>query len=351
MNVAPPVLGSLRAPVAGASTLLDRLGLPGWAAATIALCLSALVAVLVRTILEALAARVTRRKSSPLLVVLVPAIRGSVTLLVFLFGVEVSLHLGELPGRWGAVPARVVAVLTIFVAAYGFGRGLLAVMREFTPLSTRLAPLQVFLTGVVRALVGAVAVLVALDSMGVSVTPILASLGVGSVAVALALQETLGNFFAGISILADHPVRVGEHVKIEPDVEGRVVAIGWRTTSLLDLNGNLAILPNSTLARSVIRNYDRPERSENVPVRLLLEHGSDVPAAISAARGALAPWSGTVLATNVDPAGIELTATLPISSRLERGATRSDAIQALLSALAAAGVRLARTPDAAPQKT
>ncbi|HKC23238.1 MAG TPA: mechanosensitive ion channel family protein, partial [Thermoanaerobaculia bacterium] len=339
-------------PVGHATTLLDRLGLPGWAAATVALCLSALAAFLFRVLLVALATALAKQKSAHTVDVLIKALRGSVTLLLFLAGVEVSLQIAELPGRWGVVPPKVVSVLTIFVAAYGFGRGLLAVLREFTPLSTRLAPISGFITGVVRALVGAVAILVALESLGVSVTPVLASLGVGSVAVALALQETLGNFFAGIAVLADHPVRIGEYVKIEPDVEGRVVAIGWRTTSLLDLHGNLAILPNSTVARSVVRNFDRPGPGETVPIRVLLEHGADVSAAIAAARRALEKLDVTVLATNVLPAGLELTAVLPIPSRENRDGARSEAIQALLAAFAEAGIGLARMPETAapPEK-
>jgi small-conductance mechanosensitive channel len=340
----PPAL--LKLPVAHATSLVDRLGLPGWAAALLALGLSVVVAYLVRTLLEAVAAALAKQKSAHVVDVLVKATRGALTLLLFLLGVEVSLQLAELPGRLGTVPPKIVSVLTIFVAAYGFGRGVLAAMREFTPLSTRLAPIAGFLTGVVRATVGAIAILVALESLGISVTPVLASLGVGSVAVALALQETLGNFFAGIAVLADHPVRVGEHVKIEPDVEGKVVAIGWRTTSLLDLNGNLAILPNSTLARSVVRNFDRPGPGESIPIRLVLMHDTDLPKAIATAQAALAPINGAFLATNVDPAGLELTASVPISSRAERGAARSQAIQAVVAALHAADVHLARAPEA-----
>lgn len=332
------------------TTIVDRLGLPGWAAAVIALCLSALLAVLVRFILEIVAGKLAKRKTAQHIDVLIAALRGPVTLLLFLIGVEVSLGLAELPGRWGVVPMKAVSVLSVFVAAYAFGRGLLALMREFTPLSTRLAPMSGFLTGLVRGLVGVVAILIALDSVGISITPVLASLGVGSVAVALALQETLGNFFAGIAILADHPVRVGEHVKIEPDVDGKVLAIGWRTTSLLDGSGNLVILPNATLARAIVRNFDRPGPGETLPIKILLEHGSDVRQAIEAARAALAPSGGSALATGVEPAGIELTALVPVPSREDRNATRSAAIESLTDAFVAAGVRLARSPDGAPPR-
>jgi small-conductance mechanosensitive channel len=334
----------------GVIAFIDRLGLPGWAAAILALCLSALLAILVRMALFAVAKALTKRKAPLYMDVLLEAVRKPLTLLLFLIGVVFALSLAELPGRLGTVPKRAVAVLTIFVAAYAVGRGLLALLRTFTPLSTRLAPMSGFLTGLVRGIVGVVAVLVALDSLGISVTPVLASLGVGSVAVALALQETLGNFFAGIAILADHPVRVGEHVKVEPDPEGQILTIGWRTTSLLDLQGNLVVVPNSTLARSIIRNYDRPSAGESLSVKVVVESGTPVGAALEAARAAVMPISGTVLVTNIDPAGIELTASLPVTSRTERGAARSRALTAIAEAFASAGIALARTPGAPPAK-
>ena len=89
-----------------------------------------------------------------------------------------------------------------------------------------------------------------------------------------------------------------------------------------------------------------------MPIRVLLEHGADVSAAIAAARGALEKLNVTVLATNVLPSGLELTAVLPIPSREKRDAARSEAIQALLAAFAEAGIGLARAPEAAipPEK-
>lgn len=328
--------------VANVVALLDRLNLPGWATALLALSLAGLLAILVRSVLEILAKALAKHRAPHAAELLSTALRGPVTVLLFLLGIELALAVAELPPSVSAVPRKAVGILTIFVAAYGFGRGLLAVLRAYTPLSTRLSPLQGFLSGLVKGLVAFLAVLVALDSVGISITPILASLGVGSVAVALALQETLGNFFAGISILADHPVRVGDYVKIDPDLEGQVLSIGWRTSTILEFSQNLAIIPNATLARSIVRNYSRPEAAEVVPVKVLVEHDSQVSAALAAVSAVVEPLGGSAVVSGIGPSGIELTIDVPAESRIARRAVRSRVLTELAEALQKAGVKMSR---------
>jgi small-conductance mechanosensitive channel len=101
--------------------------------------------------------------------------------------------------------------------------------------------------------------LVLLQALGIQITPILTALGVGGLAVALALQDTLGNLFAGMHLLADKPIRVGDYVKLADNVEGYVVDVGWRSTRIRMLQNNVVVIPNSKVAQSVITNYDLPE--------------------------------------------------------------------------------------------
>jgi small-conductance mechanosensitive channel len=78
----------------------------------------------------------------------------------------------------------------------------------------------------------AVGVLVLLSALGLQITPVLTALGVGGLAVALALQDTLANLFAGLHLLADKPIRVGDYVKVGDAAEGFVIDIGWRSTRI-----------------------------------------------------------------------------------------------------------------------
>jgi len=116
----------------------------------------------------------------------------------------------------------------------------------------------------------------ALDTLGISITPLLASLGVGSVAVALALQDTLSNFFSGLYILIDRPMRPGDFVQLDPDTQGHVVKIGWRSTQVKLLSNNIVVIPNSKLAASQFTNFDLPEKETAVLVQAGVSYGSDL---------------------------------------------------------------------------
>ena len=108
---------------------------------------------------------------------------------------------------------------------------------------------------VLRTLIICIAVLAAAESLGLSITPILASLGIGSLAIALALQDTLTNFFGGIYLLIDKPVRVGDYVKIDDNTEGNIVKIGWRSTWIRLSTNNLVVIPNSKLLANQVTNF------------------------------------------------------------------------------------------------
>jgi small-conductance mechanosensitive channel len=99
---------------------------------------------------------------------------------------------------------------------------------------------------------------------------------VGGLAVALGLQDTLSNLFAGIHVLLSEPIRVGDYVRLESGEEGFVTDIQWRYTRLRLLANNVVIVPNSKLAQSIITNYDRPQSELAVPVEVGVHYDSDL---------------------------------------------------------------------------
>ncbi len=108
-----------------------------------------------------------------------------------------------------------------------------------------------------------------LDTFGISITPVLASLGVGSIAVALAAQDTLSNFFSGIYMLIDQPVRAGDYIRLEGNQEGTVRRIGWRSTRLEGSSNNIVVIPNSKLSSSVLVNFSMPDPETGFTVSLV----------------------------------------------------------------------------------
>ncbi len=132
------------------------------------------------------------------------------------------------------------------------------------------------LHGLIRGVVIGLGLLVLLDLLGISITPILASLGIGSLAVALALQDTLSNFFAGIYITLDQPVREGDFVRLEGGQEGYIKEVGWRSTRIQLIPDKIIIVPNQKLISTIITNFHMPTREINVPVPIGVHYDSDL---------------------------------------------------------------------------
>jgi small-conductance mechanosensitive channel len=124
-------------------------------------------------------------------------------------------------------------------------------------------------------LFGLLAVIILLENLGISLTAVWTTLGVGSVAVALALQDTLGNMFAALYLLADGPVRPDEYIKLDSGQEGYVVRIGWRSTTLRMLANNVVVIPNSTLAKAIITNFSRPEPRMALALPISVAYGTN----------------------------------------------------------------------------
>jgi small-conductance mechanosensitive channel len=117
-------------------------------------------------------------------------------------------------------------------------------------------------------LIWSLLVLVALDNFGVNITALLAGLGVGGVAVALALQNVLGDLFASLSIALDKPFVVGDSLNIDAFI-GKVEHIGIKTTRLRSESGEQIILSNADILKSRVRNYGRaPELRALATIRV-----------------------------------------------------------------------------------
>lgn len=129
---------------------------------------------------------------------------------------------------------------------------------------------------ITRVTVLAIGILILLSGLGVSITPLLTALGVGGLAVALALQDTLTNLFAGVHILASGKVQAGDFIELASGQQGYVVDTNWRNTTIRQLPNNLIIVPNATLASSSVINFHRPEQETSVLVQVGVAYGSDL---------------------------------------------------------------------------
>lgn len=164
-----------------------------------------------------------------------------------------------------------IAALVLFVDRFTVG-----LLASYSTRSELLRNSHSVARGMVHVLVFGIGLLVLLGTLGVSITPIVASLGITSLAVALALQPTLENFFSGLQLIFDKPIRVGDYIELDSGEQGFVEKIGWRSTWIKMLPNNMVIMPNSKLSNSKLINYYYPQKELSVPVDVGVHYDSDL---------------------------------------------------------------------------
>ncbi|MBI4833759.1 MAG: mechanosensitive ion channel family protein [Planctomycetes bacterium] len=137
-------------------------------------------------------------------------------------------------------------------------------------------PLTSLTQNLVRIVIIILGVLMVLNALGISITPLLTAMGIGGLAVALALQDTLSNVFSGFYITVARNIRPGDFIKLESGEEGYVVDISWRVTKVRLLANNIVLIPNSKLSQSVVTNYYLPEKEVAVLVQVGVHYNSNL---------------------------------------------------------------------------
>ncbi|MFC1597998.1 mechanosensitive ion channel family protein [Patescibacteria group bacterium] len=118
--------------------------------------------------------------------------------------------------------------------------------------------------------------LVVLQILDQPVTPLLTAMGIGGLAIALGLQETLANLFSGINLIASKKISPGDYVKVSSGEEGFVNDINWRYTTLKEFGDNMVVIPNAQLSKAIFTNYSIPSAEKSVRVKLKVEYNSDL---------------------------------------------------------------------------
>ena len=186
-----------------------------------------------------------------------------------------SLSLPFDPALAGLVH-KVVLVIVLFAATVFAARLAAATVRRYALRSGEIETFGSIFLNITRLIVFVIGFLIVLQTLGISITPLLTALGVGGLAVALALKDTLSNLFAGIHLIASRYVKGGDYMKLDSGEEGYVVDINWRQTSLRQLPDNLVLVPNARLASAILTNYHEPRRGLRVPVEIGVSYDSDL---------------------------------------------------------------------------
>jgi small-conductance mechanosensitive channel len=190
-------------------------------------------------------------------------------------GLHFGVGISEIPERQIALVNRGIEVLIVLSATVAFAGMAGAVFSDYIRRSNLAIPGTGLAHGLIKGTILIVGFLVILSILGISITPIITALGIGGLAVALALQDTLSNLFAGIHVLIEKPIRIGDFIRLETGQEGYVEDITWRTTRIRMLPNNMVIIPNSKVAQSILTNYSLPEKRMSVLIPISVSYSAD----------------------------------------------------------------------------
>ena len=209
------------------------------------------------------------------------AIRGPLGGLLIVQALFIALHtLSYLQSESHAID-RVWFSFTVAVFAYAIQRVAARLLQWYaersvrgdTRIDARSLPI---LRRALNVAIWLVSGLLILDALGVQISPLLAGLGLGGLAVALALQPMLANVFASSYLLSDQSIRVGDAILVQGGPSGTIEDIGWRATRIRTLDHDLVIIPNSVLAQSTMTNFDAAAPETDVTLTLSVPIAADL---------------------------------------------------------------------------
>ncbi|MFH2035833.1 MAG: mechanosensitive ion channel family protein [Candidatus Zixiibacteriota bacterium] len=249
---------------------------------------TSLASLVIRFILFRVIGGMTKRTSTTLDDLLLRATRRYISFLVYIFGLSfvfdfLEKRLTEYVGGeffkvvdgiiYGlgvvAVAIIIIKIITTILSWYGET----IAQKTDTHLDDELIPL---LDRTVKIILYTLAVLVVLDHFNVDVKGMLTVLGVGSLAVALAAQDTLANMIAGFTIMIDRPFRIGDMLSLPDGHRAKVYEIGIRSTKFLTYNNTMIIVPNAELVKSTIQNMSYPDPMIRCDIDVGVGYDSDI---------------------------------------------------------------------------
>ncbi len=205
------------------------------------------------------------------------------SLILFLLGLGLTLFMDAIPPipvKWAKYFDALLIILFVLAGYLFLDRLMMEVMRRYGIKVDIIASSPGVMKTLYRSIILVLIFLIVLDRLKITITPFLASLGISGLVVALALQDTLSNFFSGIYINLDKPIRIGDYIMLESGQEGYVTHIGWRSTRIRMLPNNILIMilimPNAKLAGSLVTNFYLPESELSVLVKVGVSYGSDL---------------------------------------------------------------------------
>jgi len=296
------------------------------------------------------------RRLNRLLSAIIRSFRGIIGLALGLVGFWLAFsHLSRASqNKFPDVVGKGFAILSILLVTVFLGRLIGRFIGFYTASdNTRISSSSIF-TNLVKAIIYIIGVAIILSQLGVSLTPLITTLGIGGVAIGLALQPTLGNLFAGIQIVSSHQIEPGDFVRLASGDEGTVEDVTWSNTTIRKVTSELIVVPNSVLGQEPVINFSRNNHQHTLVVPGMVVAGTDVlrlervvrEVANEVMLNSHYTYKGAspnFRLTATTSGGISFNTILPIISYRSEPVVRSEFLELLVERFAAEGIEMVRS--------
>ncbi|HET6350528.1 MAG TPA: mechanosensitive ion channel family protein [Coriobacteriia bacterium] len=289
-------------------------------------------------------------------------LHGAPSVAGLLFGVHLALLRIDMQYEVRRNVVAGIKVMTVLAATAFAARILAGVVRAYTEREGSRLPSSSIFVNLTRGMVWVLGIAVLLGTLGVSITPIITALGVGGLAVGLALQPTLENVFSGIQVLASRQIEPGDLIRLETLEEGTVLDVTWRNTAIRTASNDVVIVPNSVIGRSRVTNFTTLDSEHVLLVPVQISPAADLDLveriAYEVADSVMADCEGVVPDAEpsvrfaaITPTGLQLNIAIRVLSYPDRIMVRHELLKRLLERFAAEGVMTAAAAAAVPPPT
>ncbi len=208
--------------------------------------------------------------------IILNSVKNPLLIWFLMLAIYLAIIFSPPPQNMVDITDRILLVLGIISLSWVISNITVALIQFQARRAKTVTPVTSLMQNMARVVIFILGILIILNGLHVNITPILATLGVGGLAVALALQNTLSDLFAGFYISASRQIKIGDYIKLESGEEGYVTDISWRATQIRMLPDNLVLVPNEKLSKAIVTNYFLPQKELSILLDLGVHYSSDL---------------------------------------------------------------------------
>tara|TARA_S200000501_G_scaffold377928_1_gene438207 strand:+ start:1321 stop:2367 length:1047 start_codon:yes stop_codon:yes gene_type:complete len=206
--------------------------------------------------------------------VIINAIDSVIVFWFFLAFSTIAIGNASLPGPEDLYQ-KIISAFLIISISFTASKIVLGLLDVWSKTNKSLPSTGIF-KGLTNFAIFSLGILFILQSFGISITPLITALGVGGLAVSLALKDTLSDLFGGINILLSKTMQEGDYVQLDNGYQGYVENVGWRYTTIRERANNIISIPNSVLSGSISKNFSSMDSAFRVPIQIGVSYDSDL---------------------------------------------------------------------------